>query len=69
MDENPIKQGTYSPGFNLKVEHPSYIKECVPDYVLILAWRYADGIIRKYPLVQEYGGKFIVPLPTISILS
>ena len=69
VDENPIKQDTYSPGFNLKVEHPSYLQECVPDYILILAWRYADGIIRKYPLVQEYGGRFIVPLPTISILS
>ena len=39
-----------------------------PDYIIILAWRYADEIIAKHKNYQKNGGKFIVPLPEYKII-
>ena len=40
-----------------------------PDYVLILAWRYAEPITRKHAPYLGRGGKFVVPLPEISVVA
>ena len=39
-----------------------------PDYVLILAWNFADFIIKKNKKFHDNGGKFIVPLPKVKII-
>ena len=47
VDENTGKIGTYSPGLHLKVSGPEYIYNKEVDTIVIIAWRFADSIIKK----------------------
>ncbi len=69
VDDNPRKHGTFSPGHHLPV-HPSadlYTRR--PDYVVVLAWAYADPILKKHGAFLEQGGRFVVPMPQVSVVS
>ncbi|MEA2704193.1 MAG: hypothetical protein QOD63_2138, partial [Actinomycetota bacterium] len=44
------------------------IYEAPPDYLLILAWNFADSIVTKHKAYADNGGRFIVPLPSLSIV-
>lgn len=68
IDDNPAKQGRFSPGLHIPVYHPQLLYERKPDYVVILAWRYADAIIQKHIEFIKQGGKFIVPVPEFKII-
>jgi len=68
VDDNVVKHGTYSPGQHIPVLPPSALLERKPDYVVILAWAYAEPIVRKNQAYLENGGHFIVPLPTNRII-
>jgi hypothetical protein len=67
-DKNPLKQGLYTPGTHIPVVSPGKIRDTKPDYLLILAWNFADEIIYQQKKFQELGGKFIIPLPEPVIL-
>lgn len=69
VDDSPLKQGLYSPGHHIPVLPASAIYELKPDYLLVLAWNFADPIMRKHDRYKdkEAGGKFIVPLPELRI--
>jgi len=60
-----LKQGLYSPGLHIPVLPSSALYEKNPDYVLILAWNFADFIMNNNLAYSKAGGKFIIPLPTI----
>lgn len=68
IDDNPAKQGRFSPGLHIPVYHPQLLYERKPDYVVILAWRFADAIIQKHNVFIEHGGKFVIPLPELRII-
>jgi len=68
VDDYVRKQNTYSPGCHIPVLAPEMISIRKPDYILILAWRYADPIIQKNQAFLKYGGKFIIPLPKLKII-
>jgi SAM-dependent methyltransferase len=65
VDDNPVKQGTYSPGHHIPVLAPAALLDRKPDYVVILAWAYAEPIVKKNQAYLDAGGHFIVPLPTL----
>ena len=67
VDDNPLKQGLYSPGLYVPVLPSSAITEREPDYLLILAWNFADPIIDKCTDYAARGGRFIVPLPKVKV--
>ena len=63
VDDNPVKQGKYTPGSHLPVYPSDYIYKDKPDFIVILAWQYADPIIKRHQKFLDGGGKFIIPLP------
>lgn len=62
-DTTPFKQGRYTPGMHIPVFPESHFREVSPDYALLLAWNYADEILKKEERYRQAGGKFIVPIP------
>ena len=67
VDRNPLKQGKFLPGTHLPIMHPDIIKQHKPDYILILPWNIKDEIVEQLSFVREWGGKFVVPIPTAAI--
>jgi hypothetical protein len=67
VDDNPRKQGLFSPGLHIPVLPPQTIYERKPDYILILAWNYAQPIKTKLQTSLAWGGHLIVPLPQIEV--
>lgn len=67
VDDNPIKQNTYSPGFHIPVLPPQTIYEKKPDYIVILAWRFGEQIMKKYKAFLENGGHFVTVLPKVEV--
>lgn len=63
IDTTPFKQGCYTPGMHIPVFPESRFHETPPDYTLLLAWNYANEILRKEETYRKAGGKFIVPIP------
>ncbi len=66
-DKNPHKQGFWTPGARLPIVDPAVLLELQPDYLLLLAWNFADEIIRQQATYAERGGQFILPIPTPTI--
>jgi len=68
VDDNPVRQDRYSPGHHIPVLSSAALESHKPDYVLILAWRFADMIIQKNKKFTEAGGRFIIPLPGLRVV-
>ena len=63
VDRSPYKVGRLTPGMHLPVLGVETLLERQPDYVLILAWNFADEIMRQQDEFRRRGGRFILPLP------
>jgi len=63
VDKNPLKVGLLTPGMHIPVLPTETLLANQPDYVLILAWNFADEIMRQQQVYRDRGGRFIVPLP------
>lgn len=68
VDRNPHKQGLLLPGTRIPIYHPDKLRETRPDYVLILPWNLRDEIMRSEAYILEWGGQFVVPIPTLEVL-
>jgi len=68
VDRSPHKQGCYLPGTRIPVFHPDKIREVRPDYVLILPWNIRDEIMQQIAYVRDWGGRFVVPIPQVTVL-
>ena len=67
MDRNPYKQGKFTPGTRIPIHAPERIRETRPDYVLILPWNLKDEIMGQMAYVREWGGRFVVPIPEVTV--
>ena len=67
-DDNFLKQGLFTPGLRIPVVHASHIYEKQPDYIVILAWNFAESIMKKHENFLLTGGRFIVPLPELRVV-
>ena len=68
-DTTPIKQGKYSPGAHIPVRSYEEFLSRRPDYALLFAWNHAREILAKERTFLDSGGRFIVYVPKVGILS
>ncbi|MGQ0663103.1 MAG: class I SAM-dependent methyltransferase [Pseudomonadota bacterium] len=64
-DRNPLKQGRLTPGTHIEVVAPDRLLADRPDYLLILAWNFAEEIVAQQAEYRRRGGRFLVPVPDV----
>lgn len=67
-DRSTLKQGRFTPGSHIPVVAPERLLADQPDYVLLLAWNFVDEIIAQQAEYRARGGKFIIPVPDVSVI-
>lgn len=67
VDRNPIKHGKFLPGTHIPVHPVTVIEQERPDYVLILPWNLRDEISAQLAYVRAWGGRLVVPLPSLEV--
>ncbi|TBW38270.1 class I SAM-dependent methyltransferase [Siculibacillus lacustris] len=67
VDRNPVKQGKLTPGSHIPVLAPEHLAVARPDRIVILPWNLADEIRRSNATVADWGGRFVVAVPTLTV--
>jgi hypothetical protein len=67
VDRNPHKQGKFLPGTHVLISPPDRIRQTQPDYLLILCWNLRDEIMKQNAYIREWGGQFVVPIPSVKV--
>lgn len=67
-EKSTLKIGRYTPGMHISVVSDDYLLEKQPDYALLLAWNFADEIMKNLGEYRKRGGKFIIPIPEPKIV-
>lgn len=62
-EKSKLKIGRFTPGLHIPVKSDESLLDEKPDYALLLAWNFADEIIKNNSFFLKNGGKFIIPLP------
>lgn len=68
VDRNPYKQGKFLPGTHIPIFSPDRILQTKPDFVLILPWNFKQEIIKQMAGIRAWGGKFVVPIPSVEVI-
>jgi hypothetical protein len=68
VDDNPLKQGLFTPISHIPVFPAAALYERKPDFVLILAWNFAEPIMKMHKKYSQEIGRFILPMPEPEIV-
>ena len=68
VDDNPLKQGKFTPGFHIPIMAPEELYRQKPDYLVVLAWNFAEPIMEKHQKYKNIGGQFILPMPKAHVV-
>ncbi len=67
-EKSRLKIGKYAPGTHIPVVSDSELLNQMPDYALLLAWNFAEEIMKNNSEFRTRGGKFIIPIPEPKIV-
>jgi hypothetical protein len=67
VDRSPHKQHLFLPGTHIPIYHPEKVRETKPDFLLILPWNLKDEVMDQMRYIRDWGGQFVVPIPTVQI--
>ncbi len=68
-DKSKLKINKFTPGGQIKVFSDKEIILKRPDYAILLAWNFAKEIIRNNKNFIKRGGKLIIPIPKLKVIS
>lgn len=68
VDDNPLKQGTLTPGARIPVVPSDYLRDHPTDFVIIFAWNFATEILKKLDPLKSKGIRFVIPLPQLRLV-
>jgi 2-polyprenyl-3-methyl-5-hydroxy-6-metoxy-1,4-benzoquinol methylase len=67
VDASTYKQGRFAPASHIPIVAESVLREQKPDFVLILPWNLEAEITQQLAYIREWGGKFVIPIPTLQV--
>jgi len=67
-DRSTYKQGRLTPGTHIPIVPPEQLAEAMPEYTLLLTWNFAEEILSQQKAYRDQGGKFIIPIPRVSVV-
>jgi len=62
-DMNPLKQGRYTAGTHIPIRNVEEVMARNPKCIFILAWNFADEIMKSIGEKFNFTGEYLVPLP------
>lgn len=68
VDDSEYKQGLYTPGTHIPVVPFDKIAQSKPNYILLLAWNFAEPLMKKLSNFEKSDGRFIIPVPEAKII-
>ena len=68
VDANPHKQNKFLPASHIPVMNEDFLKAAKPDFVIILPWNLKEEITQQLSYIGDWGGKFVIPIPSLQIL-
>ncbi len=68
VDANPHKQDKYLPASHIPVVNEEFLKSTKPDFIIILPWNLKVEIIQQLYYINDWGGKFVIPIPALQII-
>lgn len=63
-DNNPLKQGKYSPGLHIPIDNPKKIITCDVEKVFICAFNFEEEIVNFLKTELMWSGEVVLPLPS-----
>jgi len=67
VDASPHKQNKFLPGVHIPVYSEQKIIDEKPDYIVILPWNLKEEISTQLSYIREWGGKFVIAVPSLII--
>ena len=67
-DRSPHKQGRLMPGVHIPIIPADELRPRMPDYTLLLTWNFAEEIMAQQRAYRDAGGKFVVPIPEVTVV-
>lgn len=67
-DSTPAKHGHFTPQSRIPIVPEKLLKDHHIDYAIIFAWNFADEIMKKTRFIQKRGGRYIIPIPNVTVL-
>ena len=68
VDKNKAKLNKFMPGSRVPIVSEIQLKMDKPDYIVIFPWNIQDEIIGQLDYIREWGGKFVIFIPTMRVI-